>query len=493
MSNVKFRLLLDTNIIIPLLDSDIVLTRSIKNFIRLINLGGHQLLLHPATENDIKRDNDQQRRQRTLQRLGQYQLLDNVPICPWNTDVNSENNACDNEILYALYCNAAHALITEDQGIHRKAKRYGLESKVYNIQTAEDWLHRLHEPTLVKLPNIQDVEIFTLTPELSNDLFNSLEVDYPKFSEWFSQKAKEGRRAWISRDENNILGAICIYTVQSNVIINDNNEILYGNSLKLCTFKVGERRRGKKIGELFLKAAFQYATENECLNIFIHGNAKKQPDLEKLLEDFGFCIQGTYNGDSVWVKRHPKEPPNENISARDYIRLYFPHYKELDVNKYIVPIKPEFHEMLFPDYSISNKIQLNLFNYEVSHVGNAIKLAYLCHAQTRKIEAGDILLFYRTQDEKAFTTIGIVDDFKILNDPTEIAVLVSRRTVYSNLDIDKMTNKEVKVILFKMIKHVKKPIKFTEMLERDIVSGPIQSITALNDFKYRSLIDASGI
>ena len=33
--------------------------------------------------------------------------------------------------------------------------------------------------------------------------------------------------------------------------------VLDGDALKLCTFKVGEKVRGRKIGELFLKAAFR--------------------------------------------------------------------------------------------------------------------------------------------------------------------------------------------------------------------------------------------
>ena len=152
--NQRPRFLLDTNILIPLQDSHQVLESNLANFVRLANIGGHQLLYHPATIADFERDADPQRRHRNLQRIRQYPALESPAVCPWNTTSTDANDACDNEILYALACDAVHALVTEDRGIHTKAKAKGLKSRVYTIQTAEDWLSRLHEPRLRTLPNI---------------------------------------------------------------------------------------------------------------------------------------------------------------------------------------------------------------------------------------------------------------------------------------------------------------------------------------------------
>lgn len=494
MTSNRLRFLLDTNILIPLQDSYLVLNENLQNFIRLANVGGHQLIYHPASLEDINRDNDTERRNRTLPRLKQYQKLDSAPTCPWNTGNESSNDACDNEILYALECNAAHALITEDKGIHAKARLRGLSGRVYNIQTAEDWLRRLHEPKEVKLPNIEDTPLYALSPELPGIFFDSLREDYQPFDNWFSKKAQEGRHAWVCRDENSKLGAICIYAVQENEKITDEGRVLVGKSLKLCTFKVGEGVRGRKIGELFLKAAFRYASENVCAYVFVHGNAEKQPYLVNLLDEFGFCDTGNYGADKVWVKEHPVVPPTDSLPAKEYVRRYFPHFRQDEgVAKYLIPIQPDYHNILFPDF-ISQKIrQLQLFSSMQSHVGNAIKLAYLCHAQTKNIEPGDIILFYRSRDEKSLTTIAVVDDFKILNDPTEIAALVSRRTVYSFNQISTMSEKNVKVILFRLIKHLQKPIPLEELMHRGILSGAPQSIVKLDESKYRSLANATRI
>lgn len=162
------RFILDTNIIIPLEQSQQVLAPSLANFVRLAHENGHQLLYHPATIDDINRDTNTERKNQTLQRLKQYTELECRPVCIWNTPEASPNEIADNEILYAIYSDAAHALLTEDHGIHRKAKLYGLSERVYYIQTAEDWLKRLHAQIPVQLPNIEQVKLFSISDQLGS-------------------------------------------------------------------------------------------------------------------------------------------------------------------------------------------------------------------------------------------------------------------------------------------------------------------------------------
>ena len=119
------RFLLDTNILIPLEDSRLPLEKSLANFVRLAHENGHVLLYHPASISDINEDKNPERRAKTLQRLKRYSRLENTSQCPWNTDVTKRNDIADNEILYSLSLNAIHALITEDRGIHQKAKEKG--------------------------------------------------------------------------------------------------------------------------------------------------------------------------------------------------------------------------------------------------------------------------------------------------------------------------------------------------------------------------------
>ena len=468
----------------------LVLEPSLANFVRLAGVGGHQLLYHPASKTDIDRDKDIQRRDRTLARLQQYTKLEGAPSSPRNTAQTSANDACDNDILHALECSAVHALVTEDKEIHTKARHAGFGDRVYNIQTAEDWLRRLHEPAEVHLPNIEDVPMYSLTSQLNTPLFESLRSSYDtperSFNKWFHDKAQTGRKAWIARTEHGSIEAICIYAMQTDEVINDAKESLQGLSLKLCTFKVGEQIRGRKIGELFLKAAFRFATDNRCENIFVH-TSDEQFYLLELLSDFGFQQRGMYGTDIMLVKAHPSSPPVEDIPALKYAKLYFPHYrKDASVQKFLVPIQPQYHQILFPD--LARQGQLFSGN---SVAGNAIKQAYLCKAQTNQVKPGDIVLFYRTGDEKAVTTLGIVERYEVHDNATNIMQIVSRRTVYSQRDIEVMAKSPTKVMLFRLASHFSSPIPYSALTQEGIVSGPIQSITKISDDSFSRILRRS--
>lgn len=480
------RFLLDTNILIPLEDSRLPLKPSLANFVRLAQEHGHQLMYHPASKDDINRDSNAERRAQTLKRLAQYTCIEAVPVCPRNTGETSPNDAADNAILYALECEAAHALVTEDKEIHNKARKLGLGERVYAIQTAEDLLRRLYETTPVRLPNIDDVPLHSLTPELNDEFFDSLREDYT-FDKWFKEKAREQRKAWVYRDEENKLGALCIYAHQENEPINDAGLLLSGTSLKLCTFKVAQGCRGRKIGELFLKAAFHYATDNHLEHIFIHGSLEKQSILFELLTDFGFTETGTYRGDIVFLKKHPIASPNEDSDAFEYLRKYYPHFRDDDsIKKFIVPIRPEYHRILFSDYR-SQVDSLSLFN-STHTASNAIKQAYLCHAQLKNMNPGDVVLFYRLKDECAITSLGIVEGYEILQDVDQIISKVRRRTVFNMEQIAEMATKPTKVMLFRLVKHFSHPPSFDWLIQNRVINGNIQSIQKIENDAYRRLI-----
>jgi hypothetical protein len=158
------------------------------------------------------------------------------------------------------------------------------------------------------------------------------------------------------------------------------------------------------------------------------------------------------------------------------------------VQKFLVPIKPQYHEILFPDYE---PIQQRLFA-PIGNIGNAIKLAYLCHAQTNSICPGDVLLFYRTDDEKAVTSLGVVEQFEVSSDGAQIASLVSRRTVYSLDEINILARKLTKVILFRLIGHLSTAVPYERLMRDEVVTGPIQSIRRVSDVSFSRVLAASG-
>jgi L-amino acid N-acyltransferase YncA len=482
--------LLDTNVLIPLEDSAIPLRDSLANFVRLATANKHVLVYHPASGEDIEEDKDETRRAHTLQRLRQYTQLDHRPVCPWNTPETKRNDAVDNEILYALSLHAASALVTEDRQIHDKARARGLLDRVFTIQTAEDLLLRLHETVSVRLPNVEEVPLYQITPLLQSSFFDSLRGSY-EFDGWFLRKAEESCRAWVHWEEPGRLGGICIFQRQDNERVAD-GVTLQGAALKLSTFKVGESCRGRKVGELFLKAAFKYASANRFKNIFIHGDEERHYFLFQLLADFGFKHVGQHPSgnrqDAVYLKQHPTDPPAVTIPAFEYLRSYFPHFRnDPAVAAFVVPIRPQYHDILFLDFDGTSTRQSNLFQ-QANYAGNAIKMAYLCKAQTKSMNPGDILLFYRSGDEHALTSIGVVETYEAVPDAESIVARVRRRTVYSMPEIEKMATGPTKVILFRFVRHLARSLPLNELLARGILSGHPQSITKISHDKLEDVI-----
>ncbi|MCI5122518.1 MAG: N-acetyltransferase, partial [Candidatus Electrothrix sp. AUS4] len=160
------RILLDTNILIPLEDSSKALHDSFSEFARLAYSNDHCLLVHPGSRDDIERDRDITRREISLSRFKKYSLLSPPPAPPTEDELASyhlkqddENDRVDNEILFSIFRNAANILVTEDRGLHRKANRMGLSDRVHYLQQAVAFLRRLHAVIPISLPNIEEVPL----------------------------------------------------------------------------------------------------------------------------------------------------------------------------------------------------------------------------------------------------------------------------------------------------------------------------------------------
>jgi predicted nucleic acid-binding protein len=481
------RILIDTNIVIPLEDSTKVLEESLSKLVRLASENGHQLLAHPSSYDDIGRDPDLRRRKISLSRLRKYSTLQHPPK-PNTTELSQlgllqrdDNDRVDNEILYALYRDAANILVTEDRELHKKAFRVGISDRVHYIQQATSFLEHLHARVGVVLPSIEEVPLHQI--DLKNSFFDSLRSDY-EFDRWYQRKAREGRTAWVYRDPEENPGAIAIFKEERDPIVTNDNRALPGRTLKLCTFKVAEQERGRKLGELLLKAAFRYATNNRLEHIYITMRPGKQDFLEDLCADFGFTLFGGYKNDNVFVKEHPVHSPNFALPPLEYHRLFYPHIRsDKGVGKYVVPIRPEYHEILFPD------IQSQPSLFAPSSAGHAIKQAYLCHARISGIKPGDVLLFYRSRDAQAITSIGVVESVHDYQDHDKILQLVSKRTVYSYEDIVRMAEKKTKVILFRLATHLQNFIPYSWLSGQGVVNGQIQTIRKISDEAFRKIVD----
>ena len=97
----------------------------------------------------------------------------------------------------------------------------------------------------------------------------------------------------------------------------------------------------------------------------------------------------------------------------------------------------------------------------------------------------------RRASKKAITSVGVVDRFEMLTDAARIASLVSRRTVYGIDEINRMAARLTKVILFRLVEHLPKPVPYDQLLSQGVVSGPIQSIRQVTDESFLRVLTAA--
>jgi len=212
--------------------------------------------------------------------------------------------------------------------------------------------------------------------------------------------------------------------------------------------------------------------------------------LVALIEEYGFMHVSTKkNGEKVYLKRiFPGEDEKTRYNPLQILQKFYPSYYDgKDVKKWIIPIRPEYHDQLFTDYP-HRQSKVTEFIGEFIVEGNTIKKAYISHANVKKITPGDILLFYRSQDQQRITTIGVVEKVEFnVTDADSIRRIVGKRTVFTSKELKEM-KKPVLVIMFKFISHIPNPVLLSEVN----LSFP-QTISHVEDNIYQRIKDIGRI
>jgi len=483
-------ILLDTNILIPLEDTSKTLDSSFAELRKLSAEQHHCLYIHPMQLDDINRDKNQDRRKIVLSRLKQYSQIENPPILSdqecneLGLSQSNDNDRVDNNVLFALYRGAVHLLVTNDEGIHRKASRIGLQDKVYRLGQCLLLLQRYTtEPFVFDYTGVKERFLYEINK--NQPFFESLRQSYDGFDTWFQKCATDKRKCWCIEDGNGNIVAICIYKHERDAQLTDNGDIISGRILKLCTFKVDPKARGKKLGERLLYIAFDYCVKNDLDWIYLHTFGEEQKTLVGLCTDYGFSCLGKYKQDDVYIK--PMKLRDDNCDSLESLIKYYPYFKDNEsVQKFIIPIQPQFHEDLFPDFS---SMKGSLFEKDQSLYscqGNTIKKAYLCHSKIKTIRKGDIILFYRSKDRKSIQCMGIVEDILFSENIDEVFPAIAKRTVYKYSDIQNILKKRTLVILFRY-KALDKEISRQQIAKSEI-EGNIQSIRQISNEQYSALV-----
>jgi hypothetical protein len=138
-----------------------------------------EILIHPLSINELKRDEDEERKKIIISKVQSYCLLESPPNPRKDTEFKYKINwkergkdIEDNTILYAVYKDAVDFLITEDRGVHKKAKKLDIDNRVFLIDDAREIFEKS-----AQTPKI------TSSPPLREDFVYNLDINDPIFDQ----------------------------------------------------------------------------------------------------------------------------------------------------------------------------------------------------------------------------------------------------------------------------------------------------------------------
>lgn len=454
--------LLDTNIIIHR-ETSRVLNENIGILFFWLDKLGYKKCIHNLTIQEINKYEDENVRKTMLAKMASYEVLQlSLPLDAQVEKIGREIDVTDNDIidtriLNELYCGRVDLLISEDKKIYKKAEQLGVGNKVKSIDAFLEWV-------LTENPGLQDYKVKNIRIEkfgnitLDQPFFDSLKRDYPEFVDWY--QGHYDREAYVCGENKDIKAFLSLKTEfphtenYSDVV----PKFVDNKKLKICTFKVVAN--GYKIGERFLKIAFDYAIRNKVDEIYLTviPEDEAREALISLIKEYGFEFWGKKGEKEEVYLRSMKKEFNETSPERTY-----PYYKK-DKSVYLVTINEKYHTSLFPDSIVRTE---NPNNYiENKSYANAIRKYYLTRAFSERPQKGDILIFCRTAGSRyksAITTIGIVcglkDRFRSFD---EFAAMCSRRSALTEKERRELWDKNPyyppKVIDFLYVESIKKKI-----------------------------------
>lgn len=475
-------LLLDTNIIIPLEPASIrdiePETPAAVQLFQIAQEVGIKLFVHPCQSLDFERDGDESRRQLRAYLVQKYQEIPNPPPVPdrvmeaaSHPKVES-NSWIDAHLIAALEGNAVDYLVSNDRGLGKICSKLGIEDRCLTLEAALDLLNSERTVIPKSPPAVTPAKAHEL--DANDPLFTDLRRDYPPFDLWLEKCKRQQRQCWRVQMPG-------FSTYAGVAIVNPEDKDWEGAknpTLKLCTFKVADEVRGAKLGELLLRAVFDYAHCNDFQTIFVEVYPK-QGALIRLLHEFGFeCVKENPSSELVLRKRMaPVSEEDLQTRPAEFAQKFGPYSVRWDsVTSYIVPIEPRFFTLLFPEQEPQGSLLAGTDSF-----GNTLRKAYLCRAQIRSIRPGDLVFFYRSSDWQALTTAGVVDAVKISDDADVMTEFLNKRTVYNRNDIEAQCRRGGTIgFTFRHAPIFSRKIPLDELITNEILKAAPQSITKLS-------------
>lgn len=329
---------------------------------------------------------------------------------------------------------------------------------------------------------------------INDPFFDSLKSDYKEFSDWFLKKAAQDKKAFLLESPAGI---------QAFLYLKKENEELHEVSppqpkfprLKVGTMKVNPH--GTKLGERFIKKIFDVAIHYNLTKIYVTVFPKHK-GLIKLFENYGFSKIGT------------KETENgiENVYERNLDIVCGDLVKDFPVvdsskSKFLLAIKPEFHTALFPD----SRLETESFEIvkDVSHT-NSIHKMYICFMDLSPVKRGDIMVIYRTTDNKGpahyrsvATSVCVVEEIKTKSDfldSNDFLRYCKNRSVFSQQELLSWFRRSGKLYVLKMTYNIafKKKVPRKNLIEHvGLDSNMYWGFYEINDYQFKQIIKLGNI
>jgi hypothetical protein len=495
------RFLLDTNILIPIEDNRNT-PETYASLLRDLAAKGHTAHVHEASIADINRDTDAARRSISLSKLQKYPTIrfsrrTDAALIQEFGEIKRDNDRCDCQLLAAVKDKAVDFLVTEDVGLHTRARRRALDGQVLTPRQALDLINESYARVDFSLRSVRRRYCYEL--DRSDQIFVSLRQDYTGFDNWFADNCCAAHReCWVVEDDRSI-AAITIFKEEGA------GEAPIGVTgtkiLKLCTFKVADSYRGGRLGEQMLRQAMCYAYANNIDSVYLT-TYERQLGLRELIRTYGFRRVGTQqNSELVYAKSWDRSCQlSSSNPAR--VRRNYPQLPDAFSEGIIVPIRPGYHDRLFPEASARiRNMPGELFGGAWSHgtadrssPSNSIQKAYLCFAKRRTIDPGTLIGFYRSTDSEfgvraALTAVAIAESYHTPGSYASAMELVAKRTVYTADEVAMLYGRTspLRVLMFSFYGYLSDPLTMDRLLELRMLNGPPQSIVGLKAYGLGAL------
>ena len=496
--------LIDTNVLIGLED-DKEVSPVLATLTKLAGKHGVKVAVHAAGLEDIERDKDKKRRKVTLSKFKKYDVIDKVKglsvdeLSAMYGDIKKPNDDVDCRLLNALKLGVVSVLVTEDEGIHKRARRYAPEisNSVLHIADAVSTLLGTYEPTEVAMRYVDDVEALTI--KSSDPIFESLRSGYADFNKWWQTKCVKGRRrCWVVYDGNELAGVV----VRKDEKADDTDAITPADKiLKICTFKVREKSRGRSLGEHLMKQILWHAQQNDYDLAYVT-TYKDQTVLIGLLDYYGFSQTSVKDdGELIYEKEFASTrlASTKNQSGFRSARLNYPRFiAKTNIPAFYVPIHEGYHDTLFPELAMHERDISSIVGYgsKALRPGNTIRKVYVCRAVSHLDAPGSMLFFYKCKSElepsQAITTVGILENVQMAYSVKELSKLTGGRSVYTEAQLKEWgptAKRPMKVINFLLHGYFKDPVPLKDLAKMGITkANPPQSISRIRPNKLPKLL-----